>query len=345
MALFLYNPTAPFQKVEVPSYTIDSSFELCAIAKSLLVQVQGIERRGARRVRTRSGLLRTAPTVEFGLQIGRTALDRVHAYVLEDNTPTFVLGRELVNQLLEAQGLPPGPTHPFYEKKYSSEDLVIEIHPVERKPTLLNLQYFFRALRQLYVVILISTDPMWARSVREVGSYLDSDDLLPPSVRLRISEIDQGSIVIALASASKKSLQYLGNVFQKRTTANLKREIAESGQAELEFAISKEIRPHTARARAREQDALAAKSISKTYDVWRKEARSRVALFNDLIAEVSDPSARKLLVSRKDQALLTIAEQQLMLFVRNLPGSDFPDEPRPSASPPPELPSLPVGKA
>jgi hypothetical protein len=137
-------------------------------------------------------------------------------------------------------------------------------------------------------------------------------------------------------------LQYVSHLFEMGASAKLANELAQAGKTELDLSISQELREETRRKLALEANALSAASIGKTYDTWRKDVRANMKLFNDLIKEISDPQIQKVLLDKKDQAIIGLVEQQLMPIVRNVPRAAFAGEvealsrePPPIALPPP----------
>jgi hypothetical protein len=243
----------------------------------------------------------------------------VRAYVFDDDHhKSFAIGRSLIGQVLEGSRKNDA-AHSTYKEKDSPDLLSLEIYPLHEPVDLLKLEIFFRELRSLYNIILIGNEKIPILSTVELDKCISEDKSIPSEYQLRLSAIDRGSIFVSLSSASRKSLKRLADIFDKGATAKLAAEIAESGKAELDLSISQEVRAETARRVALEQEALSAKSIAETYSSWRREVRSNLKLFNDLISEVSDPVIRQHLIEKKDQALKAIVEQRLMPIVRNIP--------------------------
>lgn len=115
------------------------------------------------------------------------------------------------------------------------------------------------------------------------------------------------------------TLKRLGSVFDTSASAKLAQQLADAKSAETAANISSDIRNATASRLQTEQEMLQAENIRKTYETWRKEAKVRIKFMDDLIVQVQDEEMRNVLRKKKDEAILELAEQQILPMVRNIP--------------------------
>jgi len=147
---------------------------------------------------------------------------------------------------------------------------------------------------------------------------LDDRGILPYT-RMKLSWVDSGSIWLTLQAGSTSILQLLSNMFKTSADAKLAKQVADAQIAETNASISQATRDAVVKQLQEQQDMLKAQHRKRSYDLWRAERRAELRMFDDLISQASDPDVIQRLTKIKNEALLEIAEQQMLPLVRNVP--------------------------
>jgi multidrug efflux pump subunit AcrA (membrane-fusion protein) len=172
-------------------------------------------------------------------------------------------------------------------------------------------------------------------SASEVQEVIEDDSGVPDNLALQVSCIESGSIWMSMKSGSQSALKYLGSLFETGASARLAEQLANAQTAEANAQISEATRNDVAAQIRAEQEKLRVENIQQTYEVWRSELRSQLSFLDELIEHASDEAVVSKVKDLKNQAILQMADQQMVPIVRNVPGSFVSNDLDVLALPPP----------
>ncbi|HEV7668189.1 MAG TPA: hypothetical protein VGS22_06670 [Thermoanaerobaculia bacterium] len=321
----VFDPALPFERVLILDAGVDTWHEHILITNSVLMQLVHLDKRTEKEtLRVSGGMSIQVPVVTIGLKIGHIEIPEVKALVLDDGAHALLLGRSIFSEIFRG-GVRPGAgksEEPSRQPESTNTDeLRVQLYPVTYPFSSKNLENFLLCQRRIYNVLLIALRRVNASGLKPeiVDSIIESDMGIPDHLCLKISSIESGSVLIALASGCKSALKHLSSLFEKGASARLAQELAEAKDAEVKASISKETRDATALEIRLEKDRLSAQHIHETYQQFRAEARDKLSFLNDLIAELGDPELQGELRRKKDRAILELADQMLVPVVRQVP--------------------------
>ena len=322
----IYDPALPFQTVKCNDPGIDTWHDTCLLTKKALSKLPHIAEKGRKGLKLSGGMSIEVPYVEIGLQVGSLRIAAIEALIVEHGYHDLLLGSVALENALNVGRNKDEGVRVTSASKDDVTALSMELYPVQPPLELRRFEQMIRGQRQLHNVGLIATGELKMPSLEKLSAIIDDDETIPESLRLRLTWIDTGSIWLTLKSGSEKTLKYVASMFQKGASAKLAQEVADAKKNETEAKISDATREATINRILSEQEELKAENISKTYDHWRNETRKRIEFFDEVLKKVSDKSAAEALKAKRDQALITLAEQQLMPIVRNVPQPYEPPE-------------------
>lgn len=329
----IFDPALPFERVVIIDAGVDTWHEHILITRKVLSHLPHVDKKAGKGVlRVSGGMNLEVPVVTIGLKIGSVELPEVSALVVDNGAYELLLGHSIFGEIFRekahatAKGAADGTTGEAAssgDDASENEELKVELYPVEWPFDSRNFEQFLSRGRQLYNIALIALGRIKVSGIGlgSVDSIIGNDEGIPDRLRLKITTIEEGSVVIALKSGCKDALRYLSSAFEKGASAKLAQELAEAKDAEVRATISKETRDATALEMRLEKERLSAQHIHETYQQYRSEARDRLGFFNDLIREVSDPELAGQLRERKDFAILEMADQMMVPIVRHVPDS------------------------
>ena len=331
--VWVFDPVLPFEKIAARSPGIDTWHDEVLITKKLRNKLLNIAETEKRELKLSGGMSLTVPSIELGLQIGSIQIPKIRALVVDEGFHDILLGSAIFRELFKSRDShradrntaadAPEPFRYSSEAKEDPSALSIEIYPVEMPFPLHRLEQLIRNQRIVYNIALIANGDVQVDRLPEnaIDKVINDDAGIPENLTLQISCIDSGSIWMSLKSGSQAALKRLGSIFETGASAKLSEQLASAKKAENDASISEATRNEVAAAVAAEQEKLRAENIHKTYEVWRSELRAQLDLLDELIDRSTDKKLVAQLKKRRNDAILQIAEQQMVPIVRNIPGS------------------------
>ena len=327
VTVIVSDPALPFERVLVSSAGIDTWHSEILITKEIREQLPHIEEHSSKGIlEVSGGMSLLVPVVTIGLEIGSTTIPEVRALVVDRGTNDVLLGKSIFREIFRKQSQAEQPKEEKVSSKPASEDpesLSVELYPTNYPFSSKSLENFLAGQRQLYNTTLIALrriNPA-GLSKEAIDAIIDDDEGIPDHLRLKISSVEDGSVLVKLTSGCKDALKYMSSVFEKGASAKLAQELAEAENAEVRASISKETRDATALEIRAEKEKLSTQHIHETYRRYREEAQERLTFLDGLIGELSDSELRAQLTKKKDQVILDIADQMMVPVVRHVPDS------------------------
>lgn len=324
--LSIFDPAIPFEKVKVAKPEIDVWHPQVLITEEIIDQLPHVERDRRAELHVSSGMKIEVPLVTIGIEVGKMVVEDVEALVVNHGPHGIILGKNILHRIFRS-----GDDNIFLDEHYDEggatlkheideDSLVVEYYPVQEPYSSKSLEEVLRSQRVLHNIALIASGYMKSDVSKEsVNDVLENDTGIHDAYRLKVTSIEEGSVWISLKSGSQKALNYVGSIFEKGASAKLAQEVSEAKKAETDAEISKETRDASIVAIISEKQRLNAENIHKTYETFRSECKAQLAFFDDLINESSNSELKSILKEKKDQAILSLAEQKMVPIVRNVP--------------------------
>jgi hypothetical protein len=338
----IFDPATPFDRIFVRDPGMDTWHDVTLITKELREKLVNINDEGIQEIQLSGGMYVKVPYIHIGAQIGPIRFEKIEVLVVDNGSFDILLGKNVFNSLFEMQVGQDTDTVSFASnKKDDSSALSFEIYPIQYPFSLLNFEKAIKNLRILHNIALIATKSIKVSNAEKqlIDNILKNDYGIPDELKLKVSVLDSGSIWISLKSGSISSLKYVASFFERGAVAKLSQEVADSQKNQVEANISKETREATIEKILSENEKLKAENIHATYETFRKESRARLQFIDEIIEQVSDPQLKEQIVKQKQEALIVMANLQMVPIVRNVPGSYF------SIKGPDEFPALPPPKS
>ena len=345
--VWVFDPVVPFKKFAAHDPGIDTWHESVLITKELRAKIPHLTHTGYRRLQLSGGMSMSVPSVEVGLQIGKIQLPKISALVVDQGVHEVLLGRAIFQQIFsEREDRHTGeeastePEEPFRYSSKTKDDpsaLSVEIYPVETPFAMHRFEKTIRSQRVIYNVALVASGEVQVDglSASEVQEVIEDDSGVPDNLALQVSCIESGSIWMSMKSGSQSALKYLGSLFETGASARLAEQLANAQTAEANAQISEATRNDVAAQIRAEQEKLRVENIQQTYEVWSSELRSQLSFLDELIEHASDEAVVSKVKDLKNQAILQMADQQMVPIVRNVPGSFVSNDLDVLALPPP----------
>jgi hypothetical protein len=321
----IFDPVLPFERVKPMEVGVDTWHDNLLITKKirkLLPHIEECEELGV--LELSGGMSLRVPVVSIGLLIGSIEIPEIRALVVDSGQYDLLLGSSIFGEIFRANTRK-SDGGPSSKAASSSEDLVIELYPVTHPFNVKNFESVLKNQRKLYNIALIALkkiDPS-GLPIEAVEVVIAEDEGIPDHLILKITSIKSGSIWTSFSSGSRSALKYLASLFERGASAKLAQELAEADNSQVKAQVSKATRDSVAVQIRSENDRLSAENIHMTYEAFRKECRARLSFLDDLINKLEDPTLITQLRKSKEQAILEMAEQQMVPIVRNVPGSHF----------------------
>jgi hypothetical protein len=323
----------PFKKIKTKDPTIDTWHNNVLITKKLRSKIPHVSDIGEKELRLSGGMLMSVPSVEIGLQIGSIQIPKICALVVDHGYHEILLGSGVFDQIFKERDEQDNgrktdskSDDPFRYSSKAKEDpsaLSIELYPTKTSFSLHQFENTIKNQRIIYNITLIATKHIQVEglSVSKIDQIIENDEGIPDDLSLKVSSIESGSIWISMKSGCQTALKYLGSLFTTGASAKLAEQLANAKNSEINAEISEETRNEVASQIRTEQEKLKAENIQQTYEIWRKELRAQLVFLDELINQSTNPDVAAKLKDQKNQAILQMAEQQMVPIVRNIPGS------------------------
>lgn len=331
--VWIFDPVLPFEKVAAGNPVLDTWHHHVLITNELLERVPHVEKLGSDRVQLSGGMAMEAPAVEIGLQIGNILVPKMTALVVDNGDHEILLGSSLIERIFGRKAKPSekcgDDTSDSSAWRYTSQDrhdnsaLSMEMYPLETPFTLKSFETVIKSQRTLYNVALIASGDIQVRgiSTRDVDRMIEHDEGIPNSMVLSVSCIEAGSVWVSFTSGSRSALKYLGSVFETGASAKLAEQLANAKKAETSAQITEATRNDVAAQIHAEQERLRAENLQKTYETWRTELRAQLSFLDELIQHATSEDVVDHIKKKKNEAILQMADQQMVPIIRNIPGS------------------------
>lgn len=326
----IYDPAYPFRLISVWEPGVDTWYDYAVITRLLRGRIHEIPDSGEVMLAVSSGMYVKVPLVKIGIQVGNIRIDNVQAAVVEEGSHDLVIGKEVLKRAFNVgkKSSEEEESRATFSSKIKDdpEALSIELYPIHPPITLNAFEKLLQYERWLYNIYLVSAREIRLETNKQIEKLLSEDAGIPDELQLKLTWIDSGSIWLTLKSGSQSALKYVASLFETGTTAKLAQQVAESNKAESEARIQEATRDSTVEKIIAEQNRLRAENISDTYEAWRNEMRNSLKFMDELIEQLDDPEAIAILKEKKKQAILELAEQQMLPIVRNVPRPYQPPE-------------------
>lgn len=340
--ILVYDPATPFKKVLVSDPDLSSWHEGVVITNELLEKLPHVESKRKGELQIPGGISIDVPIVEIGIKIGRIELTEIEALVVDSGYHQIILGSETLKRIFQRKDN--SSTGSQEEEVHSShtenpDELSIQLYPTKSPYPSIHLETILKEQRVLHNIALLALNEISCDSQEySLDEILNNDKGIPEHLQLEISTIEEGSIWISLKSGSNKALKYVGSFYERGASAKLSQEMAEAKKASVDANIAKDTRDAVAQQIISEKEKFRAENIQKTYEVFRKECKAQLRFWDELIKQTSSPEIKKVLIQKKDEAILSLADQQMVPIVRHSPGAfvqienDIPSLPAPDKS-------------
>jgi hypothetical protein len=322
----VFDPATPFDRILVNDPGMDTWHDITLITKKLRDKLVNVNDEGVQEVELSGGMYIKIPYVYIGAQVGSVRFEKFEVVVVDDGSYDILLGRNIFDALFKMQNEQDTNTVSFTsDTKEDSTALSFELYPVEYPFNLLNLEKVVKNLRVLHNIALIANKSIKVSRIEKqiIENVLLNDGGIPDELRLKVSILDSGSVWISLKSGSIAGLKYVASFFERGAVAKLSQEVADSQKNEVEANISKETREITIEKILSENEKFKAENIHATYETFRKECRARIQFIDEIIEQVDNPQLKEQISKQKQEALLEMANLQMVPIVRNIPGSYF----------------------
>ena len=325
----VYDPAYPFRLIDAYEPGVDTWYDNAVITRSLRERMSEIPEIGETTLNLSSGMYVKVPLIEIGIQVGSIRIENVQAAVVEEGSYDLLIGKDVLGKVFtvgqESSGAETK-ARVSSDIKDDPEALSIELYPMHPPVSLKSFEKVIQYERWLYNIYLISSGVVKLESKWMIDKILSDDYSIPEELQLKLTWIDTGSIWLTLKSSSQKALKYVASLFETGVSAKLAQQMAESQKAESEAKVQEATRAATVEKMIAEQNRLKAENISQTYEAWRNEIRQNLKFMDELIEQLGDEEAKGILKERKTQAILELAEQQVLPIVRNVPRPYQPQE-------------------
>jgi hypothetical protein len=315
----LFDPAFPFEIVTPKNPSLQSWNKLTIITKELRERFPLVPDAGFEEVPILGGMNVRVPYIEIGIKIGTIKIEKTKVAYVDSGWNEIILGEETINKAFEVGKHEAEDVSVSSAVKEDGSALSIELYPVQMPFDVRKLERFLRYQRRLYNIVLIAERQIAFENELDLENAIEGDVEIPREFVLQLSAIDSGSIWISLKSGALSTLKRLASVFDTSTSAKLAQQLADARKAETAAEISSETRMVTVARIAAEQERLRAENIGKSYESWRKDARASLKFIDDLLRQTTDDGTRSELIKKKDEAILALADQQMLPIVRNLP--------------------------
>jgi hypothetical protein len=326
----IFDPALPFKTFHSAHTGLDTWHRFVLIKASLRKELLHLPTIGEESLNVSGGMSIKVPKIEIGLQIGSIRIGRAEALVVDEGDYDMLIGSDVLGQIFDfgnhgaVHDGSPTEVRVSSARKDDPTSLSVELFPVQLLIEIKQFEYILRYIRQLYnVLFIVSNDHSFP--VRSLDGAVFADELIAPGARLQLAWIDSGSIWLTL-KGSLKVLRSLASLFRFAADAKLEQQLAEAEDAKEKFAIDRATREATIREIIADKEKLANDHREATYSQWLEHTLKNINIFNDLIAQVSDPAKAERLKILKDDAITHIVEQQLLPVVRNYPLPFDPNE-------------------
>ncbi len=322
----IFDPATPFDRILAQNPGMDTWHDVTLITTELRDKLVNINDEGIQEIQLSGGMYLKVPYIYIGAQIGSVRFEKFEALVVDNGSYDILLGKNIFDSLFKMQTEQDTNTVSFTsDTKDDVSALSFELYPVQYPFDLLNFEKAIKNLRILHNIALLANKSIKVSNAEKqlIDRVLINDDGIPDELRLKVSVLDSGSIWISLKSGSVASLKYVASFFERGAVAKLSQEVADSQKNEVEANISKETREVTIQKILSESEKLKAVNIHATYETFRKECRARLNFFDELIEQVNNQQLKEQISKQKQEALLEMANLQMVPIVRNVPGSYF----------------------
>jgi hypothetical protein len=316
----IFDPVTPFNTYKVNNHDLDAWRDITVITKNLRELLPQVKEIRTQQLDLLGGIIIKVPIVEIGIKIGSIVFHSIEVAVVDDGEYDLWLGGNELQGCFDIGRIGKGGNVDVVTPwKEDPESLSLEIFPVTMPFNQINLERYLCSLRQIYNMCLISEHEINIVDIDDIEALVDHDIGVTEANRLKISWVDSGSIFIGLKSATLKTLKRISKIFNISASAKLAQQLADSKKAENDAILAQETRDATALRIIEEQERYKIENVKKSYDIWRREAKSRIKFLDDMIQSVEDKNIAKQLREKKDQAILTLTEQELLPMVQNIP--------------------------
>jgi hypothetical protein len=315
----VFDPAIPFKTFEAEDPALDTWHEYVLITAKLRSTIPHVLAMGDDTLRLSGGMSMKVPKIEIGLQIGSIKNDILLGSKVLDQV--FTIGRSTDRDQRSS-----GEAHVNTARKDDPAGLALELFPVHVPLDLRKFEELLKYQRWLYNILLVATGEVSVPADTISSTIVDDTDI-PKSLRLQLAWIDSGSIWITLKSGSISALRKLADIFETGASAKLAHDLDAHG-SHPNSGVDRTTRDSTAAEIERERERLQADNLGESYQEWRNEVRRRLSFYDELLEHIEDPDVLRELKAKKSQAIIQIANQELLPVVRNLPRPSNPPDTR-----------------
>jgi hypothetical protein len=323
----VFNPLFPDQRIRVRDPGMDTWHDRSLISQRLVNRLPEIRPSGRARLDVSGGMHVEVDAVEVGIDIGGLRIERLTALVVTDGQYDVLLGADILKHVFRIGEAPAQDVRIRSPLKDDPTALAVELYPVESPVELRKFQQFLHGQRRLHNIAVVASGVIGREylATLDLEDVLENETALPNAFRLRLQWVDNGSIWLTIKSGSTAALEYVAQFFKMSATARLARLQAEARKSANDAAIGEATRASTVERIRTEEERLQSENIAATYATWRTEVRQKLDLLDELISRTEDPEVAAVLMKKRDEALLMIADQTLVPIVRSLP-RELPEE-------------------
>jgi hypothetical protein len=319
----VYDPALPFKTFRAEEPTLDTWHEFVLITAKLRSMIPHVATLGEETLRLSGGMSMKVPKIEIGLQIGSIRIEAVQAVVVDEGFHDILLGSKVLDQVFTIGGntdrdqRTSGEAHVSTARKDDPTGLALELFPVRAPIELRKFERLLKYQRRLYNILLVARGEV-TLTVDALDRAIEDDAGIPEHLCLQLAWVDSGSIWVTLKSGSMLALRQLAEIFQTGASAKLAHDL-DSGGAEPPSGVDQTTRDRIAREIDKERQSLQADNLAATYEQWRNEVRLRLSFYDELLGHLEDPEIVRELKRLKSEAIIQIANQELLPVVRNIP--------------------------
>ena len=321
---YIFDPVLPFKKIKMKITGVDTWHDISLIKSKFVEKLKNVVTIGSKAIVLSSGVEITLPLVEIGIQIGNIMIEKLRVFVVDDKGfYDLLLGSDVIELIFDQNKKSGNSCSNFISNTEGNDALIIEYFPTDYPYPVSNLEKIIKNERIIYNVVLIALKRISVEGLtsKDIESLIENDKGIPDELKLKIDSVEEGSVLVSFSSGCKKTLKYIGKLFKLGASARLACELAEKEKLQIDVDILKSTRDAVAKSIVTEKENLAADNIHKTYELFRKEQIAKVDFLNELINATEDESVKEILKSKKDKAILEIAEQNMVSITRHMPES------------------------
>ena len=307
---YIFDPVLPEEQISVTSIRVDDANTDVIIKRELIEKLKTVPELGTELVEMSYGIKVRLPYVEIGIKIGSIKFNNVKALIADENAYyDLVLGKNVISELFNLENI-----QISNRKKDGKELLSIRIHSVDNSYKILNVENFLRETRRLFNILMVINGEVEIDTLEEFDNVIDSEIGIPENKKLKLSWIEEGSILIVVKSVADalKSIADLISTFRKKPNGKENK--------------TEESRDQIVVRQKEDEKKLKPNNIPETYNQWRekmiderKEMKDRISTLKRMKNETENKKLILKIQIKIDEIIERLINQEMYPEVINVP--------------------------